>query len=235
MSLNLQNKNLIKELIEHTYGFNKITVFVHMNPDVDAIGSAFGLSRILKLNTFSTFVKIVGIHDIKSEEFKNLFDFENEEVEDDFIKESVAFILDTANSERVLSQKHMLAKKTILVDHHIKTSQYTDFFYIDENSIATCEMLADSLKQNGSEIVYDTKTLNYLFLGIVTDSNRFMYDKVSKKTYELAGWMVENGVKPTKLLNQLYERNLESIYIDQLLLNHFQVKNNIAYIVVEKD
>ncbi|MDU3864880.1 bifunctional oligoribonuclease/PAP phosphatase NrnA [Ureaplasma urealyticum] len=225
-------KDLLNKLIEQTYGFSKISIFVHTNPDCDALGSAFALARILKLNTFGTRVKIVGINTLNPNDFKNFFTFDKNEVEDEFIEGSLAFIVDTANQERVLSQKHTLAKKTILVDHHVKTVSYTDLTYINDQSIATCEMLAYSLMH--TNLNFDVETLNYLLLGLTTDSNRLMYDKVSDITYEIMAWFFKNNVKHYQIYQQLYERNLDDILFDNELIKTIKTHKQIAYLNIDK-
>ena len=224
-------KDLLTKLIEQTYGFNKITIFVHTNPECDALGSAFALARILKLNTFGTRVKIVGVNALNPNDFKNFFTFDPNEVDDEFIKDSIAFIVDTANQERVLSQKHRLAKKTILVDHHVKTITYTDLEYINDQSIAACEMIAYSLMY--TNLNFDLKTLNYLLLGITTDSNRLMYDKVSDFTYEIMSWFFKNNVKHYQIYQQLYERNLNDILFDNELVKTIKTQGQVAYLNID--
>ncbi|AJQ45589.1 DHH family protein [Ureaplasma diversum] len=225
-------QDLIKNIIEFTYGASKISIFVHQNPDIDALGSAFALARILRLNTAIMQVKIVGIHNQHEKHFKNLFEFDKEEVDEQYVKDSVGFIVDTANDERVLSNLNHLCKKTMLIDHHVKTTPFTTVSYIDDSSIAACEMIGLGL-MNQKDYNFDIKTLNYLLLGITTDSNRLFYDKVSARTYQLMAWFAENGVKHHDLYLQLYERNLEDLKIDTFLLNQLQVDEGVGYIKVE--
>lgn len=225
-------QNLIKNIIEFTYGASKISIFVHQNPDIDALGSAFALARILRLNTSIMQIKIVGIHTQHESHFKNLFEFDKECVGEDYVKDSVGFIVDTANDERVLSNLNHLCEKTMLIDHHIKTKPFTTISHIDDTSIATCEMIGLGL-MNQKDYNFDIKTLNYLLLGITTDSNRLFYDKVSIRTYNLMAWFTENGVKHHELYLQLYERNLEDLKIDAFLLSQMKVEEGIGYIKVE--
>ncbi|MCV3728602.1 bifunctional oligoribonuclease/PAP phosphatase NrnA [Ureaplasma miroungigenitalium] len=231
--ININYLTAAEEWIKHTQGFSKASIFVHKNPDCDALGSAFALARILRLNAFWLDVKIVGMNTLDEKDFKNLFELTDEEVGLDFIKESVGFIVDTANSERVLSNLHTFCKKTILIDHHVKNPTYTDFMYIDDTSIAACEMIGLALKN--SSLNYDLKTLEYLFIGLCTDSNRLMYDKVDDDTYNLMGWFYKNGVKHQKIYNQLYARNFQEALFDAQLMTKMVIDENVGYLLVQPE
>ncbi|MCV3743861.1 bifunctional oligoribonuclease/PAP phosphatase NrnA [Ureaplasma sp. ES3154-GEN] len=219
------------EWIKHTEGYNKASIFVHINPDGDALGSAFALARFLRLNAFWLDVKIIGTNILNSADFKGFFEFSNEEVSLDFIKDSVGFIVDTANDERVLTHQHSFCKKTILIDHHIKNPTFTNFSYVDETSVAACEIIGLAIKE--SKLNYDRKTLEYLLIGLTTDSNRLMYDKVDKDTYYLMAWFNENGVQHHPIYSKLYSRSYKEALFDAQLMTKMHIENNIGYLLVD--
>ncbi|WP_031489217.1 DHH family phosphoesterase [Ureaplasma canigenitalium] len=229
----MKKDNLLDMILQATEGFYKISIFVHINPDHDALGAAFFLARFIKLNTHLSQVKIVGMDELNDSDYKNFFHFNDEKVTEEFVTDSLALIVDTANEERVHTGLHTYAKKSILVDHHVPCEQYTTERFIDESSIATCEMLGIALMN--SSFNFDVKCLEYLFVGTTTDSNRFFYDKVTEKTHGFAGWCITQGLDHTKLYLKLYQRNISEVKIDAYLINQIHVEDGVGYIVVDEE
>ena len=68
-------------------------------------------------------------------------------VDDETITQSLAIILDTANSARVDDERFLNAAYRLKIDHHIYVETFADVEIIQDLKGATCEILADMFMQ----------------------------------------------------------------------------------------
>lgn len=211
---------------------NKISLFVHTLPDPDALGSAFGLKLWINLNFPEKEVGVVGITKIKKNKFNNFFkEMQDYELSDEFINDSLGIVLDTANNKRVLTNKNNLCKETIRIDHHPKIEIFCNIEWIDKTKISTCEMVGLFMKHINLEI--NSKIIELLYLGLLTDSNRFLFENTSKTTYELMAWFSEFEFNKTKIHNLIYINNLSELKTNNKLFRKAQFKNNVGYLIIK--
>ena len=88
-------KNTMFELIEK---YDVITIFRHVSPDSDALGSQFGLKQWIMDTYPNKQVFALGYENSKSKE--NVYPC-SDQTDDETIKKSLAIVLDTANAKRV--------------------------------------------------------------------------------------------------------------------------------------
>lgn len=176
---------VINKIIELIKENNNISIFVHEKPDPDALGSAFALYELLKHNFKNKNIKIIGLDRLEKTKTYNYFlSFYKEDIYDEsFIKNSLGIIVDTANKERVLTKLNTLCKTTIRFDHHPFVEQIADYEVIDSSKSSNCQIIAEILKNN-QELETNEEVAKFLYIGIIGDTNRFMYSPNSK-TFEI--------------------------------------------------
>ena len=131
---------LLFQLIE---AYDVITIYRHIAPDSDALGSQFGLKQWI-LDTYpEKRVYALGLETSS----KSLRFPDSDIVDDSVIKQSLAIILDTANTARIDDGRWRMASKSIRVDHHIIVENFADYEIIDDIFGATCEILGYMLKE----------------------------------------------------------------------------------------
>ena len=87
-------------------------------------------------------------------------------------------------------------------------------------AIATCEVLYDFLDKD----YIDVEVAKCLYVGIATDSGVFRYKSTTKKTFEIAGRLIDYGFDFTHLLDQivfnnsLEQRKAQGVAFDRLKL-----------------
>lgn len=210
----------IKKFFNQIENSNNILISAHINPDGDAVGSSFGLAHILK--DFGKNVKI-----IKNDDYPTNLEFmyENSFYYNDEFNEIDLFIsVDSADIQRIGdSVKYFnLAKDTVVIDHHITNTGYSNNDIIYESS-STCEMLSEifmNTKFNISE-----KAASYLYLGILTDTYRFLYQSSTENTLKIAANLLNLGAKKGFIHDNLYER-----FDPNYLLLQAEVYNNATRI-----
>ncbi|WP_462215930.1 DHH family phosphoesterase [Mycoplasmoides genitalium] len=222
----------IKNFSKKVKQFDKFSLFVHVNPDFDAFGSAFAFKTFL--NTFFSEKKayVMGSYNINADG-RELFPFEQTDINDDFVKESLAIIFDTSNQERVLTQKHKLAKETVRIDHHPRTEKFADMEWIDSSFSATAEMIGYLILQMGYKL--NDEIASYLYAGIITDTQRFWGPTTTPQTFALTAKLMETGFNRNKVHDAVYLKPLlEHKYFSYVLSKAKITKNGLAYALIKK-
>lgn len=206
-----------------------ITVFRHVNPDSDALGSQWALIWWIQEHYPNKQVIACGFHD----RAKGLPYPAVESVSDELIKKSVAFILDTANIERIDDQRYQLAKQIIRIDHHPKTNIFGDIEWIDTTSPATCQMLAVWFRSL-SPVPLSKRVAQALMAGITSDTMRFSIAKVNQETFEIAAYLLSSDIDLSNINNTLFSVSLDEFrFINHLRYHATIVDCGLAYAIVD--
>jgi phosphoesterase RecJ-like protein len=116
----------------------------------------------------------------------------------------VTFLLDTPSFERVGAGGVAClqsAKKTCNIDHHISNPKNLCSLNIVEPSASSaCEVLFEQLDQ--SKI--SKRTAECLYLGIVHDTGAFKFSNTGKRTMEIVGTLIDEGIDFARIVNETY-------------------------------
>ncbi|WP_425380081.1 DHH family phosphoesterase [Spiroplasma endosymbiont of Stenodema calcarata] len=206
--------------------YSTIICLRHISPDGDAYGSAFGLAQFIKDN-FPTKKVLVDGEPSKYLAFLATPDL----VKQEDYQDALVIVTDTANIERIDSKYWQEAKEIIKIDHHPNMTPYGDFQWIDEKKIAASEMIADLVLTSKLEV--SSVAARLIFTGIVTDSNRFMYNKTCGETLMLAGQLVAKGFDLQSIYKNLYEESWKNVCFKRYLLSQVMIyDNHISYVKI---
>ncbi len=193
---------------------NKIVVTAHVNPDGDAIGSTIALYQILKAlgkdvtiyiddKLPKNFVTMPGAEDIKRP------------VEGEKISADLLVILDTA-PDRVGKVIEVCDAPILNIDHHVTNNNAENFLYVDATASATCEIIFYFSKILGVELTLNMAVC--LYIGMATDTGFFNYSNTKPATFKAAAELVELGVMPNLVSENLERRTAHEIKILSLAL-----------------
>lgn len=227
---------LKQTIIEKIIGANQISLFVHEAPDFDALGAAFGLKNFIKNFDSSKNVEIIGIDLLDDTFSKGIFPFEKHHVSNDFISRSLGIVLDTANSERILSGRHKYCKELIRIDHHPKIETIGNLEWVDPNYPATCQMITEMLFSWEPNFV-TSSVAGYLYAGLITDTGRFLHSNTLDSTYESAAKLIRTGFDREKVHNAIYLRSLKEVKFDSYIIERVLCDYNLgfAYAIIPKN
>jgi phosphoesterase RecJ-like protein len=182
--------------------YKNIIIAKHVAPDWDALGSAEGLRNIIIDNYEDKNVFVVG----SSVESTDLID--DDKLSDEIISSALLITVDTANIERVNFpiEKIKMAKETFRIDHHINDSPYTDFEYIFQDSISCTQVI--TLWAHDMELKISKTAAEFLYRGLLTDSNRFAFRNTSVDTFEAAKILLQSGVSVADITQEIFQRSL---------------------------
>lgn len=203
----------MKEIINKIKEYNTIIIHGHCRPDGDCYGSQFGLKELILANFKNKNVYVVG-------EVTKYVSFlgDMDEVSDEVYKDALCIAVDTGNADRISDQRYFTGKETIKIDHHIAIEPYAKYNYVDEDSPACAQIIADFAFDNN--LVVSLESAFALYTGIVTDTGRYRHG-VKPKTFETSAKLLNCGVDPKKLDNLLSVESLDSLKLKGHVLSNF--------------
>jgi bifunctional oligoribonuclease and PAP phosphatase NrnA len=221
-----------KAVLEKIKQYDKIVISRHIRPDGDAIGSTKGLCTSLRLSFPQKDIRV--INDDGSE-YLAFLGPEDQQVCDDFYKDALALVLDTATLDRASNNKLNLAKEIVKIDHHIELEPYGTASWVEDERSSVCEMIAEFLYTFKEELKCNTEIATYLFTGMVTDSGRFRFKETNSNTFRLAGWLLGFGIDTETLYAHLYLEDYNFYKFKACILENMNITpNGVAYTYVDK-
>lgn len=210
--------------------YDSIVIYGHVNPDGDCYGSELGLKRAI-LDAFpNKKVYAVGTG------YPRLYSLvgELDKVDDEVIKSSLSIVVDTSNQERIEDQRYKMGLDVIKIDHHIAQEHFGNPELLETERISCTEVIAKMLLENN--VTISKEAALPLFLGLVTDSGRFLYQPISKETYQIAGVLADTGIDCNALYDALYEVDEKLLRLKGFIFtNYRKTKENVAYLVLSKE
>ncbi|AXE60841.1 phosphoesterase [[Mycoplasma] phocae] len=213
-----------------------IFIFHHIRPDGDCLGSQFGLRELIKSNFPEKNVFVLG-------ENKELFpfmiwDFDKfEDIDKKYLNNSLGIVVDANDSIRIQFSNLILEKHfthMLRIDHHPNDPDIAyDYTWEDATYAASAEQIAYIAMMANLKI--SLPTARYLYLGINTDSNRFMYDYVQKRTFDVVSYLHNaEGFKVWDINFPLSIREEKKVKFNAYVLYNYKKEDNVIYFHVTK-
>lgn len=228
-STNLVDK--FDALLTRLTSYDKIALFGHVSPDGDCYGSLIGLKEILKKKFPNKEVKAFSSGlPLFFDDFGAL-----DAADDNYFIDAFAIMVDVSNLRRVEDKRITLCKEIFIIDHHIPDESLDENNSLVDTSFVSCAGLIAFLafKHNLS---LSSKCASALYLGLITDSNRFLYAPIDNRTFIVAGYLMHFAVDYEKMYKKLYEQEEKDLRLKGYVLSHYQVsKNGVLYFVISKE
>ncbi len=218
---------MFKEVYKTILKYDTIVLARHIGVDPDAMASQIALKEAI-LETFpEKKVYAVGQGSTKFTYLGKLDKIENI----DFSK-SLLIVLDTPDKKRVDAENIDLYSYKIKIDHHPFVEKFCDLEMIDDESSSTCQLIIEFLYH--TDLKRNKSIMEKLFQGLVSDTNRFIFQNTKASTFHLVGKMMEEyDFDLKKVYEPLYLRPLREVrfqgYIEQNLV---VTENGVAYIKI---
>ena len=117
-------------------------------------------------------------------------------------------ILDTA-PDRIGNVRKLTDAPILNIDHHVTNQNDAGDLYLEQNAAATCEIIY----KLGLELrIKFTKDIAFcLYTGLATDTGFFNYSNTKPATFRVAADLVELGVCPNEIAEQVEKRTLRDV------------------------
>ena len=212
--------------------YETVIIHRHVRPDPDAYGSQLGLKYYLQRKFPEKSIYAVG-----QPESSLAFIGDLDRVRDDMYQNALVIVCDTANAPRIDDQRFNQGKDLIKIDHHPATDQYGRINYVDTNASSTSEIIFDFITHFNDINIIDESVARVLYLGIVGDTGRFLFNNTTPHTMNVASRLLEFPFNHNDVLNQLGEKDPKLMPFQGYILQNFQLSENHQYcqIKITKD
>ena len=197
----------IDEVVKRLANSERVLIIFHVNPDGDAVGSAFALRHALcELGKTAWCVC--------SNEVPERLAFAVGETQHsvhidaipcDFEPDLVVSV-DTASPSQLGALCDVYAGKIdIMIDHHGKGTPYADNYIVSEAS-SSGEVLYPILSELYSlyEMELSRDVCELIYVAVSSDTGCFRYSNVSPYTHTLAASLIERGVNGAEINHKLF-------------------------------
>ena len=219
-----------KKIAKEIKKYNTIVIARHIGPDPDALGSSIGLKELILNNFPKKQVYVVGT---PASRFRYLGNVDKlPEIE---YSKALLIVTDTPDSKRIDGADYNKFAKVIKIDHHPFVEKFADIELIDDKASSASQLIIELAKKNHYQL--NSAIASKLYLGVVADTNRFLYEYTSYKTLELVAWLIkETNLNFTALYDNLYTKSLkEIIFSGYISLNMIITENGLSYIKLTDD
>ncbi|MBI5143082.1 MAG: bifunctional oligoribonuclease/PAP phosphatase NrnA [Nitrospirae bacterium] len=210
-----------------------VLLVAHVSPDGDALGSSLALARALR--GMGKSVSILD-KDAVPRIYRFLPGWEavSAELPDVSGGEPDALVLlDCGELERT-GFKSLPGRVKLVVDHHLTERSYGDVRWVLPTVSSTGEMVYNLIRALGAEI--DAKTALCLYTAIFTDTGGFRYSSSTPSSFRAAADLVELGVKPWSITENVYESiSPARMRLMGMAINGIRFHDDVAVIVVTHD
>ena len=183
---------------------DKLIVVAHENPDGDAIGSLVAMQGILSAISKDCLM-FIAERDLplpQEYRFLPLAGLVSEPPAD--VNERTIVFLDCGNIERNPAEAFRHPGAHILdIDHHHDNTHFGTVNLVVPEASCTAEIVWDLMRALG---VTPTKTVaEALYVGLITDTGRFMYQNTGTQAHLMAADLIGAGVDVHAIYRRVYE------------------------------
>jgi bifunctional oligoribonuclease and PAP phosphatase NrnA len=182
---------------------DRFLLTTHENPDGDALGSLLAMHRILEALGKDS-VMFLGAREFPlpvEYRFLPLEEVFHEPPAD--INDRVVIFLDCGNIDRMPVDFVRDDMEVINIDHHHDNTRFGTVNLVDTEASCTAEIIYDLAGLLGVELT--PEIANALYVGLVTDTGKFMYENTDARSHRMAAGLIEAGVDVNDIYRRLYE------------------------------
>jgi phosphoesterase RecJ-like protein len=192
------------EVLEEIRGSDRFILVTHENPDGDALGSLVAMNEILARLGKDTLMFMSADEFPLPYEYRfflldGLISVPPEDVE----ARTIVF-LDCGNIDRNPADVLKRDGAHILnIDHHHDNTHFGTVNHVVPEASCTAEIVWDMMRELGVE---PTPTIaEALYVGLITDTGRFMYENTGPRAHVMAAELIAAGVDVHEMYRRLYE------------------------------
>ncbi len=196
---------MFDEIYKKIVKYKNIVIVRHIGADPDALCSQTALRDSIRLTFPKKNVFAWGGGNARFNYLPSLDKFQE-------LSDVLLIIVDTPDKKRVDFGWNVDVVDSIKIDHHpfIETICKTE--YIDDTASSASEIILDFL--NKKDLVIDDEIARTLYTGIISDTNRFMFNASSKVFKLVSNLLKKHKIDTTLVYSNLYSRPLGEVRLE---------------------
>jgi phosphoesterase RecJ-like protein len=191
-----------EEVLQAVRSHERFCLTTHERPDGDAVGSLAAMQGVLAA------LGKEALAFLPAEEFPLPYEYRfiqlgglvTEPPED--LADRVLIFLDCGNIDRSPVGESE-AQVVVNIDHHHDNTCFGTINHVDPLASCTAEMVWDLA--HGLGVKASPAIAEALYVGLVTDTGRFMYESTGPRAHEMAAELIAGGLQPHEIYRHLYE------------------------------
>ncbi len=193
-----------EEVLDEIRSARKLIVVTHENPDGDALGSLVAMQEILEAlgkdsDPFIDERELPLPHEYRFMPLDGVLTAPPADLE----QRTVVF-LDCGNLERNPAEALRKPGMHIInIDHHHDNTRFGTVNLVDPGASCTAEIIWDLM--HGLGVQPTVEIAEALYVGLITDTGRFMYENTSARSHIMAAELIEAGVDAQDIYRRIYE------------------------------
>jgi phosphoesterase RecJ-like protein len=190
-------------VLERIRADTRFVLASHEKPDGDALGSMVAMHGLLHaLGKESPM--FISPSDLPLADEYRLFAFDEliREAPPDIISRTVVF-LDCGNVDRNPAGVLRDGAHLLNIDHHHDNTRFGTLNHVVPDASCTAEIVWDLM--HGLGLRPTPLAAQALYIGLITDTGRFMYENTGPRAHQMAAELIEAGVDVADVYRRLYE------------------------------
>jgi phosphoesterase RecJ-like protein len=192
---------------------DRFLLTAHEGPDGDALGSLLGMHHLL------TQLGKDSVMFLAAKEFPLPIEYRFLPLEEVFheppadMADRTVIFLDCGNIDRMPVDFLTAGGNDVInIDHHHDNTRFGDFNLVDVGASCTAEIVYDLAVLFEATITREMASA--LYVGLITDTGKFMYENTGADTHRVAAALIDAGVD----IDDTYRRLYEHVPIEKLRL-----------------
>ena len=219
---------MYKKIFNEIKKYNTIVIARHMGPDPDALASQLALKDSILL-TFPN-KKVIAVGN-GSTRFSYLGKLDKFECDDN----SLLIVTDTPDKKRIDCPDISNFKSIVKIDHHPFIEKFGEIELIEDTASSACEIIMDLILN--TKLMCNKEIAEKLYMGLISDSNRFLFNSCTPKTFALVSkFLEEYKFDISSLYEKLYLRPIREVRLEGYISNNMTVTDNgLGYAKITDD
>jgi phosphoesterase RecJ-like protein len=198
------NRSAREQVLDELRSAQKLIVVTHENPDGDALGSLVAMHEILLMmgKDSAEFIDARELplpHEYHFLPLNGVLTSPPADVE----QRTIVF-LDCGNLERNPAEAlRRPGMHLVNIDHHHDNTHFGTVNLVDPEASCTAEIVWDLMHGLGVQPTHEVAEA--LYVGLITDTGRFMYENTSPRSHLMAAELIEAGVDAHEIYRRVYE------------------------------
>ena len=181
----------------------RFVLATHEHPDGDALGSLAAMQQVLCA------LGKDAVSYMAADEFPLPYEYRFIELPQlvtkvpDDVAERTAIFLDCGNIDRARVDGLKRAARILNIDHHHDNTRFGTVDHVVPQASCTAEIIWDLLR--GLDVELTQPIAEALYVGLVTDTGKFMYENTGARAHVMAAELIGAGIDVHAIYRRLYE------------------------------
>jgi len=202
-------ENIRELVLQRLREDSSFVLAAHENPDGDALGSLVAMQGLLTALGKDSAMFIAPEDLPLPYEYQGLFDLAGliQAPPADVAQRTVIF-LDCGNIDRNSATVLREGREVINIDHHHDNTRFGTIDHVLPQASCTAEIVWELMVAMG--VSPSPAVARALYVALITDTGRFMYENTGPRAHEMAGALIGAGVDVQRVYRKLYEEMPEA-------------------------